>query len=143
AGITSYIPKCLEPFRKDKMPMEEIFFHRYQMWIDGNATSYSKSGWRLYTGSTVFKEDSDYVQWYFQDLRPWVHYIPIDKGLNNLVERLIEVQENETLGQEVASNGRAFAISHISSSSIREYMMALIREYLCCPVTSFCEKCQR
>lgn len=143
AGFTTCIPACLEPFRKNRMSIEEIFSHRYQIWIDGNASSYSNSGWRLYSGSTVFKEDSDYVQWYFQDLKPWVHYIPVDKGLDNLVERLIEIQEDEVLGREIASNGREFAITHISSSSIREYMMVLMKAYLSCPFTAVCKRCSK
>ena len=129
AGFTFHIPVCIEKYQKEFMCFEEIFSHKYQIWIDGNASSYSNSGWRLYTGSTVLKPDSPYTQWYYGDLQPWVHYVPIEEDLNDLVDKLLFLKENQNLAAQIAGNGLQFAREHITKEMNLIYLHDLLWAY--------------
>ena len=41
---------------------------------------------RLRSGSVIFKVDSDYINPYMLQLKPYVHYIPIKRDLSDLYE---------------------------------------------------------
>lgn len=142
AGFTRHIPPCLEQYRKDHLSFEAIFSYKYQIWLDGNAASYSNSGWRLYTGSTVIKTDSNNIQWYYAELKPWVHYVPVKENLENLVETLLLLKDNEPLAMEIGANGLQFAREHISKQQNLKYFSDLIWAYSTCPTSSPSCTCQ-
>lgn len=141
AGFTFCIPACIEKYRKEFISFGEIFSHRYQIWIDGNASSYSNSGWRLYTGSTVLKPDSPYTQWYSGDLLPWVHYVPVEEDLKDLIDKLLFLRENENLASQIAGNGLQFAREHITKEMNLIYLHDLLWAYSSLPLVKKCTCC--
>jgi Glycosyl transferase family 90 len=138
AGFTFCIPSCIERYKKAYLPIEKIFSHRYQIWLDGNAASYSNSGWRLYTGSTVLKPTSPYIQWYYGDLKPWVHYVPVKDNLEDLIDTLLFLQANVCLAEQVAQNGIQFAREHITQKQNLLYLHDLLWAYYSLPTTLAC-----
>ena len=40
------------------------------------------------TGSAVFLADSPFYEWWYPLLRPWVHYIPVERALRDVAERV-------------------------------------------------------
>ncbi|MBI3508857.1 MAG: hypothetical protein HY069_04420 [Chlamydiia bacterium] len=52
---------------------------RYLLSLDGNCFGGSFF-WQLASGSVVFKQDSDYQEWYYPGLSPYVHYIPFARN---------------------------------------------------------------
>lgn len=141
AGFTFCISSCIEEYGKEFVSFEEIFSHRYQIWLDGNAASYSNSGWRLYTGSTVLKPDSPYTQWYYGDLQPWVHYVPVKEDLSDLIDTIRFLRENEKLAAQIAENGLQFAREHITNERNLLYLHDLLWAYASLPVTKECSCC--
>jgi hypothetical protein len=134
AGFTFCIPFCIEQYRKEYLPFETIFSYKYQIWPDGNAASYSKSGWRFYSGSTVIKPDSNNIQWYYSDLKPWIHYVPVKENLEDLIDTLCLLKENESLAQQIAINGQQFAREHITQELNLKYLLYLLWSYSSCPI---------
>lgn len=130
----SFLTQYEKPFLSD----ENLFNHKYQMWIDGNSVSFGRSGWRFYTGSTVLKENSSYIQWYFIDLVPWVHYVPVKEKLSDLISTLTYLQENPLLSEKIANNGLAFIREHVSKNKMKEFIRELLLAYSDLPIKTDC-----
>lgn len=51
--------------------------------VDGNSNSWAGLAWKLASGSVVLKVVSPLMQWYYADLVPWVHYVPVANNLSD------------------------------------------------------------
>jgi hypothetical protein len=134
AGFTLYFQGAdqiaeLAEFRKDKLSYEELIRGKYQLWIDGNSVSYSDSGWRFLAQSVVLKPDSNNIQWYFPLLKPDVHYLPLKANLEDLLEKLLFLQNNDSVAEELADNGFTFAREHLCKEDLLRYLYCAIWEY--------------
>ncbi|WP_353208976.1 glycosyl transferase family 90 [Sphingorhabdus sp.] len=91
----------------------EILNYRYQIDIDGNTSTWSGFFLKLLTGSPVLKVTSElsWRQWYYDQLKPWEHYVPVRADLADLVEQLHWLRSNPSDAQRIGSAGRAFALS--------------------------------
>ena len=99
------------------------------MLIDGYSCSYTTSGWRLFSGSLIFKEDSNHFQWYYKQLKPFEHYIPVKEGLDDLVERLKWAMTHDDDARKIARQAREFALSHITQEKNRLYLYYALLAY--------------
>lgn len=119
----------LARYRGDFISYEEQLKCKYQMLIDGNSCSYSASGWRFFSGSLVFKEDSEHVQWYYSELQPYKHYIPVTEGLGDLMDKLKWAHDHDDQARIIAKNARVFAASHITQELNRLYLYHTLLAY--------------
>lgn len=111
------------------VPYESQIGYKYQMQIDGYSCAYTTSGWKLFTNSVMFKEDSKHIQWYSNELKPYVHYIPIKEGLSDLLDQIHWAIEHDDKSKEIASQARAFALSHITEELNRLYLYHALLSY--------------
>jgi hypothetical protein len=111
------------------MPFEEQLNYKYHLLIDGNSCAYSASGWKLFTNSLLFKADSDSIQWYYNALKPYVHYIPISAGLEDLLEKLLWAETHVEEAQAIAKQAREFALTHIIKEQNELYLYQTLLEY--------------
>jgi len=119
----------LEPFLGNFIPFEEQMTYKYHAQIDGYSCSYTSSGWKFFTGSLVFKEDSHHIQWYYNALKPYVHYIPVKEGLGDLLEKLEWARLHDAEARQIAQQGREFALSHITQGQNRLYYYHALLAY--------------
>lgn len=77
--------------------------HKYILCLNGNDLA-SNLYWVLSTQSVAFKEDTAYecLPDYF--LKPWVHYVPIARGLSDLQEKFDYCQANPDLCRRIIDN---------------------------------------
>lgn len=61
--------------------------YKYQINIDGTVAAY-RLPYLLAGGSVVFKQDSGYYEHFYNELRPWEHYLPIRADLGDLLEKI-------------------------------------------------------
>jgi len=108
---------------------DEQLKYKYQMLIDGYTCSYSNSGWKWFSNSLVFKEDSDNIQWYYSALKPYEHFIPVKEGLEDLVEKITWAQEHDTEAKEIAARAREFALNNITKDKDLVYIYHLLLNY--------------
>lgn len=85
--------------------------YRYQIDIDGNSNSWEGFYLRLLTGSPVLKVASPFgfQQWYYDRLRPWVNFIPVNANMTDLVEKVIWLRDHDDAAQKIGEAGRALA----------------------------------
>lgn len=119
----------LKHFEGSKVSFEEQMNYKYHILIDGNVSPYSNSGWKLFANSLLFKPHSKWVQWYFGDLIPYVHYVPVESDLSDLMEKMRWALENDAEAKQIANNCRAFALAHLTLPDQLLYLYHAILRY--------------
>jgi len=120
AGITGVLqvsPADAEAIRGSGLLRPHVrmrYFHRYrfQLDIDGNTNSWGCFN-KLLTGSPLLKVASrhGYRQWYYDRLKPWVHYVPVAADLSDLMARVEWLRANDQQARDIGQAGRDLAIS--------------------------------
>ena len=97
----------------EHMPVEAWAGHKFAIDIDGNTNSFGTMLCRLILGCCVLKVASpkDWSQWYYDSVKPWVHFIPIQSDLSDLAEKIAWCREHDRECQQIAAEGRALANS--------------------------------
>lgn len=119
----------LQRFKAKQMPFDDLIQYKYQIFIDGNVSPYSASGWKLLINSLLFKPDSPWIQWYYGALTPYDHYIPVEADLRDLVDQILWAKSHDADAQRIAKNCREFALSHITLPDSLLYLYYILGEY--------------
>lgn len=80
-------------------------------------------------GSLVFKQASKYYEHFYNDLVPYEHYVPIERDLSDLVEKIHWAIENDKEAEKIAQNGQKFANEHLLPKNIICYYSYLLNEF--------------
>jgi hypothetical protein len=85
--------------------------YRYQIDIDGNSNAWDGFFLRLLTGSPVLKiaSPSGFQQWYYDRLKPWVNFVPVEADMADLVEKVAWLRDNDDAARKIGEAGRALA----------------------------------
>jgi hypothetical protein len=81
--------------------------------VDGNTNAWSNFFTRLLMGCCVLKVTSaaGYRQWYYHEIEPWIHYVPVRSDLSDLRERIAWCRSTPAECRQIAMAGQALAIS--------------------------------
>jgi hypothetical protein len=90
---------------------EEWLNVRYHIAIDGNTLAWSSTFLRLLIGCCLLKPESlsGYCLWYSDRFRPWLHYVPVEADLHDLVSKIEWCRANVCDAARIAGAGRALA----------------------------------
>lgn len=85
--------------------------YKYQIDIDGNTNAWSALFQKLLSGSAVLKIASPhhFRQWYYDELIPWVNYVPVKSDMSDLVEKIHWLIEHDDEAMQIGVNGRKLA----------------------------------
>jgi hypothetical protein len=97
----------------ERLPVESWVGHKFAVDIDGRTNSFGTMLRRFILGCCVLKVGSakDYGQWYYDLVKPWVHFVPIRSDMSDLAERIAWCREHDQECRRIAAEGRAFAKS--------------------------------
>ena len=82
-------------------------------------------------GSLVLKQDSDYYEHFYHRLEPWVHYVPLQRDLSDVVEKVKWGRGNEERAQQMASHAFQFVQSHLLPEHLYCYIVRLLKVRVC------------
>jgi hypothetical protein len=102
--------------------------------VDGNAWS-SRFAELLSTTSVVFKQESEYWDWFWPLVKPYKHFIPVKRDLSDLVPLLRTWSQRDEELHEIAKEASAFYRRLLTPSKQLCYMHVLLTEY----ATTFAE----
>lgn len=106
----------------------EQFGYRFLISMDGNGASCSRVVIALRSNSVLLKYNSDNILFYFSEMIPWRHYLPVSTDED--VERIIEMERTQPgLFRDVAEQGKEFYRKHLTRSSVFDYTSTLLRTY--------------
>ena len=107
---------------------EEFCQYKYLFNFRGVAASFRLRHLFL-CGSLVLHVGSDWIEFFYDRLEPWYHYIPISTNLNEVEEILLFAQNNDRLVAKIARQGRDFIWDHLTMENIEGYWKELLLEY--------------
>ena len=107
------------------VPAERWGNYRYQIDIDGNANAWAGYFQRLLTGSPVLKIASPLGlrQWYYRDLQPWIHFVPVERDMSDLIAKAEWLARNPILAEGIGAYARALA----SAMTYKREMQGAVR----------------
>lgn len=103
--------------------------YKYQVDLDGVTATFTALSWKLLSGSVVFKQQSNDIMWFHYALKPWKHYIPVDRNLTDVADKIMWAIEHDEKAKEIADNGRQFALTHLMPEDILLYCYLALCKY--------------
>jgi len=91
-----------------RVPWQQTCSYRYLLNLDGNAAA-SRLASLLHTGSAVFIADSPFREYFYPLLKPWVHFVPVGRTLEDVVQRVEWANAHPAEVTAIAARGQAFA----------------------------------
>jgi hypothetical protein len=85
--------------------------YKYQIDIDGNSNAWAALFQKLLSGSVVIKVASpgNFRQWYYDELIPWINYVPVKSDMSDLVEKIHWLIDHDDEAREIGMNGKKLA----------------------------------
>lgn len=102
--------------------------YRYLLAVDGVSFP-SAFQWELVSGSTVLKQDSEFIEWFYQALTPYVHYIPYKEDCSDLAEKVQWLRSHQEEAQQIAQNAYDFYVDNLENEDLMLYYYLLLHEY--------------
>lgn len=116
-------------------PASEVFFedhckYKYLFNFRGVAASF-RFKHILLCKSLVFHVGKDWQEFFYSFLKPWVHYVPIERDASEEdIKELIEFfDSHQDLAQEIAKNGYDFIWNNLQMKHIDCFWLNLLRRY--------------
>jgi hypothetical protein len=101
----------LEPYITEDRPRDEG--SQYTLVFDTDGNGHSGRYYRLLMSHSLPLKQTIFREWHDDRLIPWVHFVPVSLGLEELPELvrfLVEEEEGRALAEELAAKGREWAM---------------------------------
>ena len=79
--------------------------------------------------SLVLNVDSNWIEFFYPPLKPWIHFVPIAKDFSDVEEKLVFLRENDKIAQKIAERGFEFIWNHLTLDSVQCYWNELLDRY--------------
>ncbi len=73
----------------------DMVLYKYILDIDGNASTWDATAWKLNSGSVIFKTESDWCQWFYDEFKEGTHYVSIKDDFTDLQEKFAWCEANQ------------------------------------------------
>lgn len=119
----------IEPVKDDKtnkmigkhipsyISMPELTKYTYLLDIGGNGYS-GRLKYLMYTKRPILYVDRYYVEYFQDDLVPYVHYIPVKMDLSDIWIQVRWIVSNPEKCKEIAQNAFDYAVTHFTTDKI-------------------------
>jgi hypothetical protein len=111
-----------------RLQYRELFGHKILLNLDGNSVA-DRLPALMVGGSAVVKQESRDIEFWYQDMKPFEHYLPVRNDLSDLQDVLEVGLKNDTLLQLLAQNSRNLVLDRLSPHSMMCYWIRLLRMY--------------
>ena len=61
----------------------------------------------------VLIRKSPFSQWFYPGVKPNIHFIPVERNLGDLIEKLEKLKANDCFAKDIATNALEFAENHL------------------------------
>jgi len=83
---------------------EDMVKYKYILDIDGHASTWDATAWKLNSGSVILKTDSCWKQWFYDQYKEWTHYVPIKDDFADLQEKFNWCESNQAACETMIEN---------------------------------------
>ncbi|WP_192476439.1 glycosyl transferase family 90 [Arthrobacter sp. AET 35A] len=97
---------AISDFVESRVTSRDFLEYKYVLCPNGNDVS-SNLYWLISTNSIAFKEECDYEVLPDYFLKPWIHYVPVARGLSDLEEKFDFCEQNPDLCRRIIENANS------------------------------------
>nr|XP_009682089.1 PREDICTED: KDEL motif-containing protein 2 isoform X1 [Struthio camelus australis] len=131
AGITGYFffrEKEKDLGKAQLMGFFDFFKYKYQVNVDGTVAAY-RFPYLLLGDSLVLKQASQYYEHFYTELKPWKHYVPVKRTLEDLLEKIKWAKENDEEARKIAKEGQLMARELLQPHRLYCYYYKVFQKY--------------
>ena len=77
--------------------------------------------WGFASGCVPFMI-SNGIHWFSSFIKPYIHYIPVEYDLSNLIHQIEYVRSNDDVAENISKNAVEFSKTFFSSDFQKEYL---------------------
>ncbi len=115
--------------KKPPLSKRDHLAYKYLPVLDGRMCTYPGYQWRLLSNSVCLKQESDEVQWFYRALKPYVHYIPVQNDLSDLLEKIEWARKHDREAQNISIQAQQFASQHLKFEDVYFYLYLALHHY--------------
>lgn len=112
-----------------RVPWNYILKNKYLPLVDGVMTASPAFQARLISNSLTLKQEFDGFEWFYRELKPYVHYVPLKKDLSNLISQIEWMKKNDDLCQKIVQNANEFAQNNLMMEDVYLYFYLVLNKY--------------
>ncbi|MFZ0616819.1 MAG: glycosyl transferase family 90 [Chthoniobacterales bacterium] len=109
---------------------EKQLDYKFIISMDGNGAAWGRMVKSLHSNSVLMKYESQRVQFYYDSLVPWLHYIPIARDAD-VVDIVKKELEEPGRYEYIAKAGSEFAKEYLRKEVVDSYMIHLLKSFAC------------
>ena len=103
--------------------------YKYIIDIDGHTCTYPGLQWKMLSNCTVIKQQTPNKMWYFSQMQPWVHYVPVKEDMSDLKEKIDWCINNDNAAKCIADKGRELALTSMMPEHCLVYCYKVLSRY--------------
>lgn len=103
--------------------------YKYLMSIDGNTCAWRRVPWTMLSNSVLAKQETSKIEWFYPAIKPYVHYIPINENLTNLLPQLEWMKNHDMELEEISQNATNFVKNNLMPEHIDIHTVLILNEY--------------
>lgn len=112
-----------------KTPPEEAGKYKYTIMVDGNSAPSSRAVEALRGNSLLMWQETPWFEPFYKGLRPYVHYVPLAEGLEDLFSKIRWAREHPIEVQNIVANAQEYADAYVTAAAAEEHVHQLLLEY--------------
>lgn len=97
--------------------------------LDGHTATYPGYLWRLLSGCVALKQETSNEQWFYRITKPWIHYVPMEEGLEDAMEKIKWILSHDQEAKKMADMAEKLVINNLMMEHIDAYIILLLNRY--------------
>lgn len=114
---------------KSRADQAEHMKYKYQLAIDGHTCPFTGILWRMLSNCTVFLQETKNIMWFYSQMVPWIHYVPIKEDLSDLMDKIIWAHQHDKECQKIALQGQILARKTMLPNMTCLYCYKVLKKY--------------
>lgn len=112
------------------MEVKEQLKYRYILDVDGYTNTFDATAWKLYSGSVLLKTKSVWRQWYYDEFKEWVNYVPVNNDFSDLNEKIQWCIDNQNECKKIISNAKKMFENVFNWENALKYTVNVANKYI-------------
>jgi protein glucosyltransferase len=97
--------------------------------MDGNTAPTARSNKLMYLGSVVMRQESHYVEFWYDSMKPYENYIPLSYDGSDIIDKVEWARAHDDVAERIAKNAVTMARKHLRDDEVSCYWHRLLVEY--------------
>ena len=110
-------------------PPSESAKFKYVIVVDGNSAPSSRMVQMLHGDSLLLWQQTMWAEPFYNGLRPFVHYVPVSSGLDDLFDKIRWAQTHQEEAKAIVRNAQEYARAYLTPAAAADHMHMILQRY--------------